>query len=79
MAKVVLTQIVLPGLDRDASADVVNKKWSSEDIDAKWAATSWAKKLAVRQKRAGLSDFERFQVMVLRKQRRDAMKKLSAK
>jgi large subunit ribosomal protein L14e len=34
-----------------------------------WNATPWAKKLAVKAKRASLSDFDRFKVMVAKKQR----------
>ncbi|PVH13596.1 uncharacterized protein CXQ87_001704 [Candidozyma duobushaemuli] len=71
-----LNKVVLPRGSRTAT---VNKKWAAADIDGKWAATSWAKKLAVRQRRANLSDFERFQVMVLRKQKRLAVSKIAAK
>ncbi|CAN3353352.1 large ribosomal subunit protein eL14 [Diutina catenulata] len=78
LAKVTLTPIVLP-LTKGARTGTVNKKWAASDVDAKWAASSWAKKLATRQKRSQLSDFERFQVMVLKKQRRFAVKKAVAK
>ncbi|QWU88167.1 hypothetical protein CA3LBN_002432 [Candidozyma haemuli] len=77
--KVVLTPLVLERLPRGSRTATVNKKWAAADIDGKWAATSWAKKLAVRQRRANLSDFERFQVMVLRKQKRLAVSKIAAK
>jgi large subunit ribosomal protein L14e len=79
LAKVVLTPIVLPNLPRSARTAVVNKKWAAADIDSKWAATAWAKKLASKQRRAQLSDFERFQVVVLKKQQRYQVKKLLAK
>lgn len=79
LTKVVLTPIVLPNLPRGARTGTVAKKWAAADIDAKWAATSWAKKLANRQRRADLTDFERFQVLVLKKQRRYAVKKAIAK
>ena len=54
-------------------------KWAAADIDAKWAASGWAKKLANKERRSQLSDFERFQVMVLKKQRRFATKKALVK
>ena len=79
LAKVTLTPIVLPNLPRGARTGTVTKKWAAADIDAKFAATPSAKKAAIRQKRASLSDFERFQVMVLKKQRRYAVKKIAAK
>jgi large subunit ribosomal protein L14e len=36
---------------------------------AKWASTSWAKKIAAKSKKASLGDFDRFKVMVARKQK----------
>lgn len=79
LGKVVLTPLVLEKLPRGSRTATVHKKWAAADIDSKWAATAWAKKLAARKARANLSDFERFQVMVLRKQRRYAVKKIAAK
>merc|ERR1719272_2487736 len=38
-------------------------------IAAKWADTTWSKKLASKAKRASLSDFERFQVKVQKQKR----------
>ena len=78
LAKLALTPIVLPKLPRGSRTGTVNKKWAAADIDAKYAATPSAQKAAIRQKRAALSDFERFQVMVLKKQRKYAAKKIAA-
>jgi large subunit ribosomal protein L14e len=36
---------------------------------AAWNATAWAKKLESKKVRANLSDFDRFKVMVAKKQR----------
>ncbi|KAI3403769.1 hypothetical protein KGF56_003404 [Candida oxycetoniae] len=79
LAKVVLTPIVLPNLPRGARTATVNKKWAASDVDSKWASSAWSKKLAARERRSQLSDFERFQVLVLKKQRRFATKKALAK
>lgn len=79
LARVVLTPIVLPNLPRSARTATVHKKWAAAEIDAKWAKSSWSKKLVSKQKRAALSDFERFQVLVLKKQQRYQAKKLTAK
>ncbi|KAK6203238.1 60S ribosomal protein L14 [Scheffersomyces amazonensis] len=79
LAKVVLTPLVLAKLPRGSRTGVVHKKWAAAEIDSKWAATSWAKKLAAKERRSQLSDFERFQVLVLKKQRRFAVKKALAK
>ena len=79
LAKIVLTPIVLQNLPRGSITATVTKKWAAADIDAKWAASGWAKKLANKERRSQLSDFERFQVMVLKKQRRFATKKALVK
>ena len=48
-------------------AQTLRKALDEADIEGKWANTSWAKKIATKAKRASLNDFQRFQVMVLRK------------
>lgn len=74
-----LTPIVIANLPRGSRTATVNKKWVSAEVDAKWGKTTWAKKLASKQRRAELTDFERFQVLVLKKQRRFAVKRAVAK
>ncbi|AGO10457.1 AaceriABR005Cp [[Ashbya] aceris (nom. inval.)] len=78
LGHVVLTPLVF-ALPRGARTSTVAKKWAAAGVNDKWAASSWAKKIAQRERRAALSDFERFQVMVLRKQRRYVVKKAVAK
>ena len=46
----------------------VRKRFEEDDILAKWEQTSWAKKMAMRRKRALLSDFDRFKLKVLKQQ-----------
>lgn len=41
----------------------------SADISGKWESTSWAKKLAAKKRRVSLSDFDRFKVMIAKKQK----------
>ena len=73
----------LPALEADIPRGVryatLKKAWAEAKIDEKWANSSRAKKMAAKKRRANLTDFERFQVMLLRKQRsqtlRRAMKK----
>ena len=78
LGQVVLTPLTF-ALPRGARTSVVAKKWAAAGVTEKWATTSWAKKIAQRERRANLSDFERFQVMVLRKQKRYTVKKALAK
>lgn len=78
LGHIVLTPLTFT-LPRGSKTAVVAKKWAAAGVAEKWAASSWAKKIAQRERRAALSDFERFQVMVLRKQKRYAVKKVVAK
>ncbi|CCF57981.1 hypothetical protein KAFR_0D03330 [Kazachstania africana CBS 2517] len=78
LGQVVLTPLAF-ALPRGARTATVSKKWAAAGVSEKWAASSWAKKIAQRERRAALSDFERFQVMVLRKQKRFAVKKALVK
>ncbi|VDL24662.1 unnamed protein product [Hymenolepis diminuta] len=43
--------------------------WHRQKIGKLWKNSAWAKKLAKKDRRANLTDFQRFQVMVARKQR----------
>lgn len=41
----------------------LKKAWAKAEIDKKWAESSWAKRLAAKQRRSALTDFERFKLM----------------
>lgn len=56
-------------IQRNARAKTLKAAWAAEDILAKWEGSSWAKKLDAKKKRSNLSDFERFKVMVAKKQK----------
>lgn len=51
------------------------KAWKDEDVLTKFAESDLGKTLDQRKKRASMSDFDRFKVMVARKQRSKAIKK----
>ena len=53
----------------NARQKTLKKAWTEGDVMNKWEATSWAKKLAAKKKRASLGDFDRFKVMVAKKQK----------
>lgn len=78
LGQVVLTPLTF-AVPRGAKSATVSKKWAAAGVSEKWATSSWAKKIAQRERRAALSDFERFQVLVLKKQKRYAVKKAVAK
>lgn len=78
-AHVTLTPILIAKLPRGARSGTVEKYWKDAAVDNQWRASSWAKKIAAREARRQLSDFDRFKVMVLRKQRRYQVRKAFAK
>ncbi len=55
-------------ISRSARQKQVKAKFEEADIANKWQQTSWAKKIARREKRANLTDFDRFKLRVLRQQ-----------
>jgi ribosomal protein L14E/L6E/L27E len=66
--KVTMTPFVIPKLPRAAGTGPVRKLWEKNEIDQKWAESSWAKKTEQQDRRKNLGDFERFKVMRLKKQ-----------
>ncbi|EEB06321.1 60S ribosomal protein L14 [Schizosaccharomyces japonicus yFS275] len=75
---VILTSIVMD-LPRGARTGVVAKKWKAQEICKKWESSAWAKKLETQKVRSQLSDFDRFAVMRLKKQRRNEVRVALAK
>merc|ERR1712098_785164 len=53
-------------LPMGARTGTLQKVWEKDDINAQWTATNWAKKIALKEKRASLSDFDRFKLMKLK-------------
>lgn len=68
LANVILTPIVIPKLPRGAGRGAVARAWEKNEVQKKWDESVWAKRREQREKRRGLTDFERFKVLRLRKQ-----------
>ena len=68
LANLILTPIVIEKLPRGAGRGAVKKAWEKQEVEKKWEESAWAKRREQRQKRRNLSDFERFQVLKLKKQ-----------
>ena len=79
LAHLSLTNFVVSALPRASRTGTVAKFWEKAAVDAKWAESAPAKKIALKEKRWALNDFDRFKVMVLKKQRRFEVKKAVAK
>uniref|UniRef100_A0A8B9TFQ4 Ribosomal protein L14 n=1 Tax=Anas platyrhynchos TaxID=8839 RepID=A0A8B9TFQ4_ANAPL len=52
----------------------VRRAWEKENINEKWAATRWAKKIEAREKKAKMTDFDRYKVMKAKKMRNRIIK-----
>ncbi|KAH9174678.1 60S ribosomal protein L14 [Lactarius sanguifluus] len=71
-----LTSLTVPSLPRNAGSGTVKKYLEKADTVSKWESSAWAKKRAAAAKRRTLTDFERFQVIVHKKARRDKVRKV---
>ena len=76
--RLALTDIVVK-IPKNARQKTLVKAWDETTVEAKWEATSWSKKLARKKVRASLTDFQRFQLMVARKQKSALVKAQLAK
>lgn len=74
-----LTPFVLTKLPRAAGTGVIRKQLEKEGTIEKWNKSSWAQKREAIEKRRKLNDFERFAVMLAKKQRRDTVRKVVKK
>lgn len=66
--RIALTDLTVK-VQRSARAKTLAKAWEAGGTLAAWENSSWAKKLAAKKKRASLSDFDRFKVMIAKKQK----------
>lgn len=76
-ARLALTDFTVK-IQRNARQKTLKAKWADADILAKWEASPWAKKLSTKKKRAALTDFDRFKVMVAKKQKTEIIAKKMA-
>jgi large subunit ribosomal protein L14e len=75
--RIALTDLTVK-ISRNARQKTLVKAWADAEIESKWSETSMAKKLAIKSKRASLTDFDRFKVMVARKQKSEIIAKKMA-
>ncbi|XP_052816452.1 60S ribosomal protein L14-like [Mya arenaria] len=62
MKAIQMTQFLLK-IPHSCRQKVVRKAWEKEEITKKWGETTWARKIASRELRANLTDFDRFKLM----------------
>jgi len=68
--RLTLTPLVVKDLPRGIGHKSLVQILEKQDIMGQWSKTAWAVKLDNRVKRAALTDFDRFKLMKLKKQRR---------
>ena len=77
--RLALTSLVVPGVLKGARTGTLKKAADAFKLKEKWEATSFAKKTDARAKRANLNDFDRFKVMINRKNRSFKLRQLAKK
>ncbi|WWC68067.1 60S ribosomal protein eL14 [Kwoniella pini CBS 10737] len=75
----ILTPYTLASLPRGAGNGAVKKAFEKAGVLEKWQSSGWAKKLAARQQRKNASDFDRFQIQLSKKARREEVRKAYVK
>lgn len=55
-------------IGRNSRQKALAKAWGKADVQAKWAASAWAKKLDARETKKTESDLDRFKAMVAKKE-----------
>ena len=68
-----LTALVVKQMPRGARSKTVKKFFDKSGVAEKFAESKWAKSMKAREIRQNTSDFDRFNVMILKKQRRRAL------
>ena len=74
-----LTRLRVPAVLRGCRTGTLAKAVKAFDLDAKWTKTPAFLKMDRQNKRAALTDYQRFQVMILRKQRSYTASHLNSK
>lgn len=64
-----LTDLVVEGLSHGCKITKLEKAWKEQEIMNEWLSTAWAYKLDKKRARAEANDFDRFKVMVAKKQK----------
>lgn len=68
VAHILLTPIVIKDLPRGIRASALLKKWEEEGVEKQWKESPAARARVQTERRRELTDFERFKVMILKKQ-----------
>lgn len=76
LRRLALTSIVVDlKEEKSPSKETLAAALKAADVEGKWAASAWGKKIARQQARKNLTDFDRYKVMVARTKRSALIKK----
>lgn len=78
LRRLAITSLVVDLKEKSPSKEVLAAALKTADVEGKWAASSWGKKIAKQQARKNLTDFDRYKVMVARVKRSALIKKALA-
>lgn len=79
LRRLALTSIVVDlKEEKSPSKETLAAALKAADVEGKWAASAWGKKIARQQARKNLTDFDRYKVMVARTKRSALIKKALA-
>ncbi|XP_038067325.1 60S ribosomal protein L14-like isoform X2 [Patiria miniata] len=56
-------------IPHSARTGTVRNAWEKAEIDKKWRATTWARKLDAKKRKANMTDFDRYKLMIAKKKR----------
>merc|ERR1711874_356057 len=62
----------------NAKKKIVKKSWEADQITKKWEESAWAKRMAMKNKRATLTDFDRFKLQKAKHARNHILRKAVA-
>jgi len=60
-------------IPRNARQRTLGKAWDAADVAATFAGSSWGKKIERKRKRSAMNDFDRFKLMIAKKQKSRAV------
>ena len=78
LRRLAITSLVVDLEEKSPSKEALAAALKSADVEGKWAASAWGKKIAKQQARKSLTDFDRYKVMVARVKRSALIKKALA-
>ena len=78
LRRLAVTSLVVDLEERSPSKEALAAALKAADVEGKWAASAWGKKLAKQAARKNLTDFDRYKVMVARTKRKALIAKALA-